>query len=154
VSGGHLFLVGGETAGGALSSDVQFVTPNRAFGLAGTPGAGSPYYDEELLVPDRGNNRLVLLNDTGKTIWTYPSKNAPPPPRRFLLPGRRILYPPWNGDHLEPRKERHSSRGGLSFRRLVFSYGHPRTPGSAPGYLNTPDDAYLLHNGDITVAGP
>jgi outer membrane protein assembly factor BamB len=36
----------------------------------------------------------------------------------------------------------------------LWSYGHPRAAGSAPGYLNTPDDAYLLKNGDITVADP
>ena len=37
---------------------------------------------------------------------------------------------------------------------ILFSYGHPRNPGAAPGYLNNPDDAYLLRNGDITVADP
>ena len=26
--------------------------------------------------------------------------------------------------------------------------------GSAPGYLDNPDDAYLLKNGDVTVADP
>ena len=36
--------------------------------------------------------------------------------------------------------------------RLLFSYGHPRMAGSGAGYLNNPDDAYLLRNGDITAA--
>ena len=38
--------------------------------------------------------------------------------------------------------------------RVIFSYGHPHVAGSGPGYLNNPDDAYLLRNGDITVADP
>ena len=35
---------------------------------------------------------------------------------------------------------------------MLFQYGHPMQSGSAPGYLNQPDDAYLLKNGTITVA--
>ena len=36
--------------------------------------------------------------------------------------------------------------------RLLWSYGHVNVRGSAPGYLNTPDDAYVLPNGLRTVA--
>ena len=36
--------------------------------------------------------------------------------------------------------------------RLVWSYGHAGVKGSAPGYLNTPDDAYKLSNGMVIVA--
>jgi hypothetical protein len=35
---------------------------------------------------------------------------------------------------------------------LVASYGHPNAAGSSPGYLNQPDDAFMLNNGDVTVA--
>ena len=44
VSADRLVLVGGETTGGVPSADVQVVSANRRFGLAGTPGAGSPFY--------------------------------------------------------------------------------------------------------------
>jgi hypothetical protein len=36
----------------------------------------------------------------------------------------------------------------------VWSYGHARRAGYAPGYLNTPDDAYLLRGGNVVVADP
>ena len=36
--------------------------------------------------------------------------------------------------------------------RVLWHYGHPDHPGSAPGYLRTPDDAYLLPNGLRTIA--
>jgi N-acetylneuraminic acid mutarotase len=42
VVGSRLWLVGGEAAGGAPVADVQTVEPNLAFGIAGSPGAGSP----------------------------------------------------------------------------------------------------------------
>jgi outer membrane protein assembly factor BamB len=154
VSGGRLFLVGGETNGGALTSDVQAVNPNRAFGVAGTPGAGSPYYGDQLLVADRGNDRLLLLDDTGKTIWTYPSKTAPPPPGGFYFPDDAFFIR--HGTAILSNQEENDTLVEVAYPsgRIVFSYGHPRAPGSAPGYLNTPDDAYLLHDGDITVADP
>ena len=34
----------------------------------------------------------------------------------------------------------------------VWRYGHDAVAGSGPGYLNTPDDAYRLTNGNTTVA--
>ena len=37
-------------------------------------------------------------------------------------------------------------------RRVLWHYGHVNHPGSIPGYLHTPDDAYLLPNGLVTVA--
>jgi outer membrane protein assembly factor BamB len=36
--------------------------------------------------------------------------------------------------------------------KIIWSYGHPRRPGTAPGLLHEPDDAYQLNNGQITVA--
>ena len=131
VSKGRLFLVGGETNGGTLTSDVQMVTPNRAFGVAGTPGAGSPYYGDELLVADRGNDRLLLLDDTRKAIWTYPSKTAPPPPGRVLLPRRCLFYPPWHGDPVEPGRQRHTGRDRLPFGANQCSL--TATPGARVG---------------------
>jgi hypothetical protein len=34
----------------------------------------------------------------------------------------------------------------------LWSYGHPGTPGSGAGYLSQPDDAFLLRDGEMTVA--
>ena len=154
VNGGRLFLVGGETSGGALTSDVQVVTPNPAFGVAGTPGAGSPYYGDQLLVADRGNDRLLLLDDTGQTIWTYPSKTAPPPPGGFYFPDDAFFIR--HGTAILSNQEENDTlvEIGLPFRANSVLLRPPPAPGSAPGYLNTPDDAYLLRDGDITVADP
>ncbi|MDE2099446.1 MAG: hypothetical protein KGL39_19495 [Patescibacteria group bacterium] len=37
-------------------------------------------------------------------------------------------------------------------KKVTWRYGSPGVPGSWPGYLRTPDDAYKLSNGDVTVA--
>ncbi len=41
---------------------------------------------------------------------------------------------------------------GYPSGKIIWSYGHPGQPGSAPGYLHEPDDAYLLKDGKIAVA--
>lgn len=154
VTGHRLYIVGGETAGGAPTADVQVVRADRAFGVAGAPGAGSPFFGEKLLIADRGNNRLLLLNDSGKIVWRYPSPTSPPPAGGFYFPDDAFFIR--HGTAIISNQEENDTIVEIGFPsgKLLFSYGHPRTPGSAPGYLNNPDDAYLLRNGNITVADP
>jgi len=154
VIANRLFIVGGEAAGGSQSATVQLVTPDRAFGVAGSPGAGSPFYGDRLLIADRGNDRLLLMDDTDRIIWTYPSKSAAPPPGGFYFPDDAFFIR--HGTAIISNQEENDTVVEIAYPsgRLLFSYGHPRTAGSAPGYLDNPDDAYLLRDGDITVADP
>jgi hypothetical protein len=41
---------------------------------------------------------------------------------------------------------------GIAADRVTRRYGHPATPGSAPGYFSHPDDAMLLPGGDLLLA--
>ena len=154
VVGGRLVLVGGETAGGAPSADAQFVRPDRAFGTAGAVGAGSPYYGDLLLVADRGNNRLLVLDDTGKIVWQYPSASMPPPPGGFYFPDDAFFVR--HGTAIMINQEDNETLVELAYPsgKVLWQYGHPRVAGSSAGYLDGPDDAYLLSNGDISVADP
>ena len=154
VRGGRLYLIGGETSAGVPTADAQFVAPDRAFGAAGSPGAGSPYYGDELLVADRGNNRLVLLDDSAQVIWSYPAKGLPAPAGGFYFPDDAFFIR--HGTAIISNQEENETIVELAYPsgRLLFSYGHPGVAGSAPGYLDNPDDAYLLRNGEVTAADP
>lgn len=152
VSGSRLYLVGGEVTGGAQTPDVQFVTPDRRFGVAGSAGAGSPYYGYKLLVADRGNDRLLVLDDAGQIIWKYPSPTAPPPPGGFYYPDDAFFVR--HGTAIISNQENNETIVEIAYPsgRVLWQYGHPRQAGYAPGYLSNPDDAYLLRDGDIVVA--
>ncbi len=154
VVGGRAFVVGGETAPLALSSAVQMFEPNPRFGSAGTAGAGSPYYGDRLLIADRGNNRLLVLDDTGRIVWQYPSPTMPPPSGGFYYPDDAFFT--HGGTGIIINQEENDTLVQLDYPsgKVVWSYGHPRQPGAAPGYLDNPDDAYLLRNGEVTVADP
>jgi outer membrane protein assembly factor BamB len=148
---GRAWIVGGELNGVPVSS-VQFVEPNRSFGTAGAPGAGSPYFGGELLIADRGNNRLLLLNPAMRVVWTYPAAGSPPNPDGFYFPDDAFFVD--HGHAILTNQEENETIEEIAYPsgRLLWSYGHPGQAGSAPGYLHEPDDAYLLRNGQITVA--
>ena len=53
VMGTTAWFVGGESNGTPVAA-VQMLRPNLKFGLAGAPGAGSPYFGLQLPIADRG----------------------------------------------------------------------------------------------------
>ncbi len=151
VVSGRAWLIGGEAGGNSLGT-VQALQPNPAFGSAGGPGAGSPYYGDRLLVADRGNNRLLLLDDTTRVIWAYPNATTPADPLRFYFPDDAFFIR--HGHAIISNQEQNETIIEIAYPsgQVTWSYGHPKQSGTAPGYLNEPDDAYLLPDGQITVA--
>ncbi len=151
VIGSTAWIVGGES-GGALLNTVQMFRPNRAFGTAGTPGAGSPFFGARLLIADRGNNRLLFMNDTMHVVWKYPSAKTPRDPLHFYFPDDAFFVD--HGTAILSNQEQNETivKIGYPSGKILWSYGHPRHPGTARGYLYEPDDAFLLRNGQISVA--
>ncbi|MHB8394547.1 MAG: outer membrane protein assembly factor BamB family protein [Candidatus Dormibacteria bacterium] len=145
------WIIGGETAQGAVSS-VQMLTPNAKFGAAGQPGAGSPFFGGDLLVADAGSNRLLLLNPSGQVIWTYPSATAPAPPGGFYYPDDAFFADHGTAIVMNMESFQEIVKVAYPSGKVLWTYGHPGVAGSAPGYLNTPDDAYQLKTGQISVA--
>ncbi|HWG73766.1 MAG TPA: PQQ-binding-like beta-propeller repeat protein [Acidimicrobiales bacterium] len=153
VVGNRAWLIGGEDNGVPMGS-VEMVTQNRSFGTAGAPGAGSPFFGNKLLIADRGNNRMFLVDPTGSIEWMYPSATmAPPPgPNGFYFPDDTFFAK--HGTEIISNQEENETIVAIAYPsgKLLWSYGHPGHTGSSPGYLHEPDDAYLLPNGQITVA--
>ena len=152
VAGGKLWLIGGENSGGSPISSVEAVSAAPAFGTAGAVGAGSPYFGDTLLVADRGNNRLLALNTADQVTWEYPSAQHPAPASGFYFPDDAFFT--HHGTAILTNQEEQDTliEVGYPSGKVLWSYGHPNQPGSAPGYLHQPDDAYLLENGQVTVA--
>ena len=104
-----------------------------------------------LLVADRGNDRALLLDGRKRILWRYPRPGRTPAmpfsydDDTFFGPGYRTIV---------SNQEDQETVQVLSFPggRLLWRYGHVDSAGSAPGYLNNPDDAYLLPSGRVTVA--
>jgi outer membrane protein assembly factor BamB len=152
VSNGRLWIVGGESRGQQPIADVQMVVPNTGFGRAGDPGAGSPFAGDKLLIADRGSDRLLLLDDRNNVVWRYPSPGRAAPHGGFYFPDDAFFIR--HGTAIVSNQEDNHTIVEIAYPsgRIVFHYGHPRNPGTAAGYLNTPDDTYVLANGQMSVA--
>ena len=85
-------------------------------------------------------------------VWKYPSAAAPRDPLRFYFPDDAFFID--HGTAIISNQEQNDTIVKIAYPsgKIIWSYGHPRRPGTAPGYLHEPDDAYLLNNGQITVA--
>jgi hypothetical protein len=96
-----------------------------------------------LLIADRNNNRALVVSPSRKVVWMDTSLRGPDD--AFFTPGWHSII---TNEEFNDTLTQVSLRG----HHVVWHYGHGGVPGSSPGYLNTPDDAYRLPNGDTTVA--
>jgi len=104
-----------------------------------------------LLVADRGNDRALLLDGRKRILWRYPR-----PGRSPAMPFRYdddTFFGPGYGTIVSNQEDQETVQV-LSFPagRLLWHYGHVDAAASARGYLNNPDDAYLLGRGRVSVA--
>jgi PQQ-like domain len=104
-----------------------------------------------LLVADRGNGRLIIVNHDKRIVWRFPVAGSLPRGQAFSADDA-FLAP--DGRTITANEEAYQVvvRIDVATRRVVWEYGHFGRRGSAPGYLNTPDDAYPLANGDVVIA--
>lgn len=140
--------VGTDTAPSTSSATAGLPRASPA-AVAGTVGDGG--FGLGLLIADRGNGRLLIVDRTGRTLWRFPGPGSLPTGQAFAADDA-FLAP--DGRTIVANDEAHQviDRIDVVSRRIVWQYGHYGRSGSAPGYLHTPDDAYPLANGDITVA--
>ncbi len=155
------YMVGGEVAAqsgrdqagmasGTLASVIS-LRPSPYGGPAGRAGAGAPFAGT-LLIADRGNDRLIALDEQRNITWQYPSVTMPPPAGGFYFPDDAFFIRKGTGI-ISNQEDNHTIvEIGYPSGKVLWQYGHPGVPGSAPGYLDQPDDAYLLKSGSITVA--
>lgn len=148
VLGGTGYLLGGETPGATAR-----VTELRLEMVAVAQQAASVApFTGRLLIADRGNDRLILVNTNHQVLWTYPSKSAPPPRGGFYFPDDAFFVR--HGTGIISNQEDNHSIVQIAFPsgRVVWQYGHPKVAGSGPGFLDQPDDAFLLKDGRVAVA--
>jgi hypothetical protein len=154
---GGLVIVGGSDGQGPVASVLRMrwttarVTPHhhRRNGRTTLPAMFRGPLPGDLLIADRGNNRMLIVTPAHRVIWRFPRPGSGVSLRfdddTFFAPsGRQIIA--------NEEENQDIIRVSYPAGKLVWRYGHPGQAGSAPGYMNTPDDAYALRHGLVIVA--
>ena len=153
---GRLLVIGGSDGSGPTravlsisATGVPVHRPNPPSRHAGLPRRFRGPLPGDLLIADRGNNRMLMIDPAGHILWRYPSRPGQP---RLNFDDDAFFTP--GGHSIISNEEDNHDIVEISYPsgRIVWRYGHSGQPGSSPGYLNTPDDAYKLSSGLVIVS--
>ncbi len=102
----------------------------------------------DVLIADRSNDRLLVVDPRGRIVWRFPSPGSAslplPDDAFFSEDGRRIVVTEEDVDAV--------SVVDVASHRIVWRYGAVGVPGSGANRLAHPDDAMPLPDGSILAA--
>lgn len=106
-----------------------------------------------LMIADRDNNRIIIVNPAKQVVWRFPGPGSSSSGHSFAGPDDAFV----SADHryIVTNEEFSDTVALLTLDRrpkIVWQYGHTDTQGGGRGYLAHPDDAYLLANGQLQIA--
>jgi outer membrane protein assembly factor BamB len=127
------------------------LNPSAQPASAGPQAPSGNRFGEGLLIADRANGRLLIVDDRGTVLWRFPGPHSLPRGQRFAADDAFVAP---DGQTIVANDESHQvvDRIDIVSRRVVWQYGRYDQSGSGAGELHTPDDAYPLANGDIVIA--
>ena len=112
------------------------------------PGSDPSVLPGDVLIADRSNDRLLVVDPQGRIVWQFPRPGRgglPLPDDAFFSPdGREIVATEEDVSAVTVID--------VATRRIVYRYGAVGVPGSGPNRVSNPDDAMLLPNGSIVLA--
>ncbi|MFZ0325607.1 MAG: hypothetical protein WAN48_15925, partial [Actinomycetes bacterium] len=169
VEGDTAYLVGGEAPGTtrsvvtlslsssptAVDSSESTQSPDAAYLAPPTgptylaAGSNPSALPSPILIADKLNNRLIIVDPQGRVRWTFPRPGDLAPGQTFLIPDDAFFSP--DGTQIVATEEDNYvvSVIDIARHRITYRYGTPGVPGSGPNHLNNPDDAIMLRNGDL-----
>jgi outer membrane protein assembly factor BamB len=105
-----------------------------------------------LLIADRGNNRILVVNRRHEIVFRYPNASDLKKGRKLVFNDDTFVEP--GGKALIANEEDNNDivQINLADRSLHVLFGHPGVAGSDRSHVHTPDDAYMLSSGTFTVA--
>jgi hypothetical protein len=125
--------------------------PNRVVTLPGPLQGG-------LLIADRGNDRIILVDPSRHTLWRFPTAQDRARGVQLVFDDDTFVEP--GGTSLVTNEEDHGDILSIDINthRVTRLFGVPGPqagPGGQagpPNHLNWPDDAYVLPDGTLIVA--
>lgn len=150
----------GATAVTSSPGSASATAPAPSPAVSGSGASGAPTslapvagpLPGDLLIADRGNDRLLIVTPDKRIVWSMTIDPGGPRGSQSWGPDDAFFTP--DGRHIIVNQENAHTIAviDIATKRIVWQYGHTGVPGPGPGYLNGPDDAYMLPDGTVTVA--
>jgi DNA-binding beta-propeller fold protein YncE len=116
------------------------------------PGSNPAVLPGSILIADKGNNRLLIVDPHGRVLWSWPSARDLRAGQSFRIPDDAFFTPDGHRIVVTQEDDFAITVVDVGSRRIVWRYGHPGVHGSSAGYLWNPDDAMQLRSGVIVAA--
>jgi hypothetical protein len=105
-----------------------------------------------LLIVDKLNNRLIVVDPQGRIRWQFPRPGDLAAGQSFLVPDDAFFTPDARYIIVTQEDQSVVTLVNISTHHIVYRFGRPGQPGMGPNQLNNPDDAMALPNGEILTA--
>lgn len=116
------------------------------------PGSDPTALPTGLLIADKANNRLIIVDPQGRIRWQFPRKGDLVHGQTFKIPDDAFFTP--DGKHIIATEEDDFVIRviDIATHRITYQYGKPGVHGDGPDRLWNPDDAIMLPDGSIVTA--
>jgi hypothetical protein len=142
------------SASAAARASYPWETPLRGPHRRGhlRPGSRPGVLPGDLLIADKLNNRLVIVDPHGRVRWTFPRPGDLAKGQTFKIPDDAFFTP--DGRYIVATEEDNFviRLVDVARHRIVYTYGKPGVPGDGPNRLWNPDDAVGLPDGSLVTA--
>ncbi len=127
-----------DVVGYSASTASAYQAASRRRGLPG-----------DLMIADRGNNRVLIVDSRGHILFRFPRTGDP---GHLYFDDDTFIEP--GGEWIISNEEDDEAVVAIKLRGrgMKLLFGHPGEVGSDSTHLNSPDDAYMLPDGTFTVA--
>jgi hypothetical protein len=129
---------------------APFLTPTTKAHLQ--PGSDQSVLPGPVLIADRSNNRLLVVNPRGQITWEFPRPGDLRPGQTFQIPDDAFFTPDGKQIIVTQEDDFVITVIDVATHRIVYRYGKPGVYGSGPNRLWNPDDAMVLPGGRILTA--
>jgi DNA-binding beta-propeller fold protein YncE len=105
-----------------------------------------------ILIADKLNNRLIVVDPQGRIRWQFPRRGDLRPGQTFRVPDDAFFTP--DGKYIVATQEDQAviTLIDVATRRIVYRYGVPGDPGAGRNHLDNPDDGMQLPDHYILTA--
>lgn len=153
----RVLIAGGRSDAGAvddllgLAPASPTATPVGRSGLL-RPGSEPGVLPGNVLIADRGNDRLIEVSPEGQIVWSFPVAGDLRKGQTFRVPDDAFYTRDGKSIVATQEDDYVISIINRGTGRISYRLGTPGVPGSTGNLLHNPDDAILLANGHMISA--